>query len=105
MTAARERFPSRATRSQSMGGSMRKYLILFTTALTISTSAYAREDTAPDGGDASWGGGCCELSARSIDDIAITVTATGTRSEVEDTGQSVTVIGQAEIDAVQGADV
>lgn len=35
----------------------------------------------------------------------ITVTATGTRSEVEDTGQSVTVIGEAEIESVQGADI
>ncbi len=41
----------------------------------------------------------------SLSDTQITVTATGTRSEVEDTGQPVTVIGQDEIDAVQGADV
>ena len=40
-----------------------------------------------------------------VSDTEITVTATGTRSEVEDTGQPVTVIGQDEIDAVQGADV
>ena len=40
-----------------------------------------------------------------VSDAEITVTATGTRSEVEDTGQPVTVIGQDEIDAVQGADV
>jgi vitamin B12 transporter len=40
-----------------------------------------------------------------VADTEITVTATGTRSEVEDTGQPVTVIGQEEIDAVQGADV
>lgn len=39
------------------------------------------------------------------EETGITVTATGTRSEVEDTGQPVTVIGQDEIDAVQGADV
>jgi vitamin B12 transporter len=44
------------------------------------------------------------LSAQ-VSDTQITVTATGSRSEVEDTGQSVTVIGQDEIDAVQGADV
>ena len=38
-------------------------------------------------------------------DTTITVTATGTRSEVEDTGQAVTVIGEAEIERVQGADL
>src|SRR6476646_5797446 len=40
-----------------------------------------------------------------VDPTTITVTATGTGSGVESTGQPVTVIGQAEIDAVQGADV
>nr|WP_237392461.1 TonB-dependent receptor [Aurantiacibacter rhizosphaerae] len=39
------------------------------------------------------------------DEAAITVTATGTRIEVEDTGQAVTVIGMEEIEAVQGADL
>ncbi|GGD96187.1 TonB-dependent receptor [Tsuneonella deserti] len=43
------------------------------------------------------------LAAQS-EETAITVTATGTRSEIEDTGQPVTIIGQAEIDEVQGAD-
>lgn len=42
---------------------------------------------------------------RTVDETSITVTATGTRTEVEDTGQAVTVIGQAEIEAVQGHDV
>ncbi len=45
------------------------------------------------------------LADQRIDETRITVTATGARSEVEDTGQPVTVIGQAEIDLVQGADV
>lgn len=39
------------------------------------------------------------------EETAITVTATGARGNVTDTGQSVTVIGEEEIDAVQGADV
>jgi len=38
-------------------------------------------------------------------ETTITVTATGTRIEVEDTGQAVTVMGEAEIEAVQGADL
>ncbi|MGX7925239.1 TonB-dependent receptor plug domain-containing protein [Tsuneonella sp. HG094] len=42
---------------------------------------------------------------REVDDATITVTATGTRGNIADTGQSVTVIGQDEIDAVQGADM
>ena len=43
--------------------------------------------------------------AMAQDEDTITVTATGTRIEVEDTGQAVTVIGEAEIEAVQGADL
>ncbi len=39
------------------------------------------------------------------EEASITVTATGTRIEVEDTGQAVTVIGKDEIEAVQGADL
>ncbi|WP_305095663.1 TonB-dependent receptor plug domain-containing protein [Croceibacterium aestuarii] len=42
---------------------------------------------------------------RGSDETRITVTATGTRSEVEDTGQAVTVVGRDEIEAVQGFDV
>lgn len=42
---------------------------------------------------------------RPIDETTITVTATGARGNVADTGQSVTVIGEDEIDAVQGADI
>ncbi|MXO59249.1 TonB-dependent receptor [Altererythrobacter salegens] len=39
------------------------------------------------------------------DETQITVTATGTRTEIEDTGQPVTVIGRDEIESVQGHDV
>ncbi len=39
--------------------------------------------------------------AMAQDEAAITVTATGTRIEVEDTGQAVTVIGLDEIEAMQ----
>ncbi|MCT2559102.1 TonB-dependent receptor [Tsuneonella sp. YG55] len=45
------------------------------------------------------------LAAPQTDETAITVTATGARGNVADTGQSVTVIGEVEIDAVQGADI
>ena len=40
-----------------------------------------------------------------IAETTITVTATGTRSEIEDTGPAVTVLGEEEIERVQGADV
>ncbi|MGB7374807.1 TonB-dependent receptor plug domain-containing protein [Pontixanthobacter sp.] len=39
------------------------------------------------------------------DEAQITVTATGTRSEVEDTGQAVSIITRDEIEDVQGADI
>ena len=39
------------------------------------------------------------------EETEITVTATGTRIELEDTGQPVTVIGEDEIESVQGADL
>lgn len=52
-------------------------------------------------------GSACLASplAAQDDDTGITVTATGARGNVTDTGQSVTVIGEEEIDAVQGADI
>ncbi len=40
-----------------------------------------------------------------VDETSITITATGTRSEVEDTGQAVTVFGEADIASVQGPDL
>jgi vitamin B12 transporter len=42
---------------------------------------------------------------RAVDEATITVTATGTRIEVEDTGMAVTVLGEGEIASVQGADL
>ncbi|WP_057884024.1 TonB-dependent receptor plug domain-containing protein [Tsuneonella troitsensis] len=52
-------------------------------------------------------GSACLASplAAQDDDTGITVTATGARGNVTDTGQSVTVIGEDEIDEVQGADI
>ncbi|MGN6498980.1 MAG: TonB-dependent receptor plug domain-containing protein [Tsuneonella sp.] len=44
-------------------------------------------------------------SAQEAGDTAITVTATGTRTDIDATGQPVTVLGQDEIESVQGADV
>ncbi|MGX7895700.1 TonB-dependent receptor plug domain-containing protein [Tsuneonella sp. HG222] len=72
---------------------MRKILFLF--ALTGAYPALGQD-----------GGQPIVLSGeRTVDETSITVTATGVRSEVEDTGQAVSVIGRAEIEEVQGADV
>jgi vitamin B12 transporter len=52
-------------------------------------------------------GSVCVASPLAAQDgeTSITVTATGARGNVTDTGQSITVIGEDEIDAVQGADL
>ena len=68
---------------------MRKYLFLVSSFLAFPAVAQSSDDF--------------ELPA--ADETGITVTATGVRSEVEDTGQAVTVIDREEIEAVQGADV
>lgn len=84
---------------------MRKYLFLLSCSLGAASAASAQEV-----GDPCWGilqdenreaigsvSGFCPA-----EEAGITVTATGTRSEVEDTGQAVTVIGRQEIERVQG---
>lgn len=68
---------------------MRKYLFLLSAA--VSTSVAAQDEAVN--------------TDYRVEETTITVTATGTRGNLADTGQSVTVIGEAEIDAVQGADI
>jgi vitamin B12 transporter len=72
---------------------MFKYLFLLSSALAAHP-ALAQDEA-----------NSITLTDQRVVDDTITVTATGTRSEIEDTGQPVTVIGEAEIDAVQGADI
>lgn len=72
---------------------MPKYLFLFTSLLASSPALAQEEEPEIVFADAR------------VDETTITVTATGTRTEIEDTGQPVTVIGQREIEAVQGHDV
>lgn len=71
---------------------MRKYLFLIGSFL-VSQPLCAQEE------------GTLLPIADPIPETTITVTATGTRSEIEDTGQAVTVIGEEEIEQVQGADI
>ncbi|OZA92384.1 MAG: TonB-dependent receptor [Erythrobacter sp. 34-65-8] len=73
---------------------MRKYLFLSSLAF-VSAPAWAQDD-ADDR---------VVIADRKLDEATITVTATGTRMEVEATGQPVTVLGEAEITSVQGADL
>src|SRR6476469_5874557 len=73
------------------GGIMPKYLFLLSSVLAAQP-ALAQDDATI-------------IVDERVDPTTITVTATGTGSGVESTGQPVTVIGQAEIDAVQGADI
>ena len=55
------------------------------------------QDAAPDGGET--------VVAERLNDDRITVTATGFATDVANTGQAVTVIGQDEIERIQGADI
>ncbi len=71
---------------------MRRFLLSLSCAI-VSVPALAQE-TKSSG----------DFSEFSIDQKQITVTATGNRSEVEDTGQAVTIIGRDEIEQVQGGD-
>jgi vitamin B12 transporter len=74
---------------------MYKYLLSGISILAVAPAT--AQDEAPSGQ--------VVIADYRIDETTITVTATGTRTEVEDTGQAVTVIGEAEIESVQGHDL
>lgn len=76
---------------------MRKYLFLSCCLIALAQPVWAQEKGLSE--DQT------HFSAPVTPEHHITVTATGNRSEVEDTGQAVAVIGEAEIAQVQGADV
>ncbi|MGN3974018.1 TonB-dependent receptor plug domain-containing protein [Tsuneonella sp. SYSU-LHT278] len=86
---------------------MRK--LLFLLSASILAAPLAAQETRPvlalacaDQSDPE----CGAIGAyREVDETTITVTATGARGNVADTGQAITVIGEEEIDQVQGADV
>lgn len=78
------------------GGFVFKYLFLLSAA-ALSHPLSAQDADAADGADI--------VTADRVDDDAITVTATGLSTDTGNTGQSVTVIGEAEIARVQGADI
>lgn len=90
---------------------MRKYLISCSLLAIVATPALAQSDrevSVPFTGEMFDEDG--EMAGpiygqRLLPETQITVTATGTRIEVRATGQAVTVLGQDEIEAVQGADL
>lgn len=84
-----------------MEGIRVKYLFLLSTSLTIATPALAQEDfdLAQDNEQAQVAG------TRRVPDEAITVVASGSAQPISQTGQSISVIGAAEIAAVQGPDL
>lgn len=75
---------------------MYKYLLSGISFLCVAPAAAQQEEPASDP---------IVFADPRIDETSITVTATGTRTEVEDTGQAVTVIGRDEIESVQGHDI
>jgi len=80
-----------------MEGILVKYLFLIATCLTFATPAFAQEAD-----DSSPIVLCCFPGGARND---ITVVASGTAQPISQTGQSVSVIGAAEIAAVQGPDL
>ncbi len=85
---------------------MRNYLIIGASLVALTAPLQAQES----GEDAAAEPRTPKISADPFADFRpeeteITVTATGTRIEIEDTGQAVTVIGGEEIQSVQGADL
>lgn len=76
-----------------------KYLFLIATSLTYATPAVAQ--CTPGDEDCHF----IPVSPTRIPDEAITVVATGTSQPISQTGQSISVIGAAEIKSVQGPDL
>ncbi|MGB3167164.1 MAG: TonB-dependent receptor [Alteraurantiacibacter sp.] len=89
---------------------MYKYLFFGVSLAAMASPAMAQEEevTIQRVGEsciADLGGGS-SVYAECIDpEETITVTATGTRTEIEDSGQAITVIGEDEIAALQGPDL
>ncbi|WP_374411357.1 TonB-dependent receptor plug domain-containing protein [Novosphingobium colocasiae] len=71
---------------------MRKYLFFITTALAVSSPAFAQDNQAVPAADA-------------VRDDLITVVATGGATRVDWAGQAISVIGDAEVRSVQGTDL
>lgn len=84
---------------------MRKYLLFLSCSVVFAVPAAAQDVAGADTDEIDQAGCCTFYGTRIASDGTITVTATGNRSEVEDTGQAVTIITRDEIEDVQGADL
>ena len=84
------------------GGIVLKYLFLFST-VTFAVPVVAQDEAREEG--TTLYDALPDIEKDSRADDHITVTATGLSTSVENTGQSVTVIGLDEIESVQGADI
>lgn len=81
---------------------MRAFLFLGGSILGLAAPAYAQDVQGPEADADEM---VLASDAFEIDQDAITITVTGNPSEVEDTGQPVTVIGAQEIAQIQGPDL
>lgn len=82
---------------------MRTFLTLGGSLLSLATPAYAQQEPVADtGGD---DGLVLASDAYTLEEESVTITVTGNPSEVEDSGQPVTVIGADEIATIQGPDL
>jgi vitamin B12 transporter len=88
-----------------------KYLFLLGCSLAVACPALAQEAKPQESYGGPWVGSdgvvidCCIDGSRTLSDAEITVTATGLWNLRGRTGQSVSVVTAAELDAVQGADL
>lgn len=78
---------------------MYKYLVSSVSLAAMTSPAMAQDYCEPNG--------CDEISIADVrvPEETITVTATGTRGDIIASGQAITVIGEDEIEALQGADL
>jgi len=77
-----------------------KYLFLLSCSVAVASPAWAQDSTDDEVGDT-----CCVLASPATPEVLITVTATGLSSRVVGAGQSISVVGSAELDAIQAADL
>ena len=80
---------------------MRTFLFLGGSILSLVSPAFAQDDAGEADGEPL----VLASDAYTLEEEAVTVTVTGNPSEVEDTGQPVTVIGTEEIADIQGPDL
>ncbi len=79
---------------------MSKYLLLLSLSVSLASPAMAQS-----GADSATDNGKMIVLTHPIRDTGITVVATGERERMSQSGQPISIISRAEIEAVQGADL